>query len=785
MKTSNVQTSHPFAIIAGWLDDELPPLETGDSSGDTPGGGTPGTGGVGTSSSPVAMLNNAGQDLLIGDVVVADETADNAVTVTTTAGDTRIAGVVQEPIADGQIGPVLFNGYAAIVNAPGAARGEYLKTSTTAAQATSTTDREAGSFAVALTGTDLPDIASDAVMTTAATPVEMLSITMPTTLPVDRVLFLALWLVDDVTDVAIAGWTLIGSEDGFNYYTRVSTGFDVATATWTGPSTAVASVLLLHPSVSLPVPVEDHDYEDTTSAAALSGLSDAPHYAIAGVRADVASPGSGFTLLAGGSAEFEAAGTPSLVQSKLGTTSVTFDATLTASNLMVAIPFHGVASGHGSSIHSTDPRQGGTCPIDANMTKFGQADTNLFGSSGINGTALLGKIIDAGDTYSGPFGNNAACDGASSTMVLLEFDNVGLADYEVASVEGMDSSPIDLGTFTVGANDLLIMAAVLKQDGYSGSPDPTIGVNGFTQVLDTNAITNGWCWVGYKVGDGDASITKSNLGGGWAAFAVLLKGGTQSVAGTLAGKYIGHDSAVTSPFSGAGKEDDAIFAVNLLTDAIPSALLYGPDLGGAEGTSVAAADVPLADAGGFFTATDVEAALAELAAKDIGYQAHGAMGSTETFSALTGWHSGTFDDDCTFTFSGATSGLVASMVLELLEDGTGGWQPTWPGSVVWPGGSAPTHDDTAGSTTLYLFQSRDGGTTWFGFQAGGGGSSVGALDDLSDVTITTPAEDDTLRYISGDWVNDNRRWEPVTFDPGSGPEVVFTATDIVMTWETY
>ena len=62
------------------------------------------------------------------------------------------------------------------------------------------------------------------------------------------------------------------------------------------------------------------------------------------------------------------------------------------------------------------------------------------------------------------------------------------------------------------------------------------------------------------------------------------------------------------------------------------------------------------DTGGYFAGTNVEAVLQELAAKDIGYQAHGNMGSTETFDPATGWHSGTFDAACTFTFSASTTG---------------------------------------------------------------------------------------------------------------------------------
>lgn len=65
------------------------------------------------------------------------------------------------------------------------------------------------------------------------------------------------------------------------------------------------------------------------------------------------------------------------------------------------------------------------------------------------------------------------------------------------------------------------------------------------------------------------------------------------------------------------------------------------------------------------------------------------------------------------------------------------------------------------------------------------GGFGGAMDDLSDVTLTTPAENDTLRYISGVWVNDARRWEPVTNNYGSGPEMVFDGDDLVMEWKDY
>lgn len=58
----------------------------------------------------------------------------------------------------------------------------------------------------------------------------------------------------------------------------------------------------------------------------------------------------------------------------------------------------------------------------------------------------------------------------------------------------------------------------------------------------------------------------------------------------------------------------------------------------------------------------------------------------------------------------------ASMTLDLFltQDGTGSRAPTWPGSVRWDGGTAPTILATAGATTHIQLTTLDGGTTWLG-----------------------------------------------------------------------
>ena len=225
---------------------------------------------------------------------------------------------------------------------------------------------------------------------------------------------------------------------------------------------------------------------------------------------------------------------------------------------------------------------------------------------------------------------------------------------------------------------------------------------------------------------------------------------------------------------------------NTSTPTIDTTSLTFAAVGGSSGAS----SVAITDAGGYYTATDVEGALQELAKKDIGYQAHGNTGATETFDALTGWHSATLDANCTFTFTGATTGLVAAMVLELAQDATGSRTVTWPGSVVWPGGVAPTLSTTAAAVDILTFFSRDGGTTWYGFGTGGGAVDWAEAGDLAAVgetasagtSIETPRADH-VHTISASAVMNAGHWEVVV--SGSAPPVAVSTPsddDWVFAW---
>lgn len=98
--------------------------------------------------------------------------------------------------------------------------------------------------------------------------------------------------------------------------------------------------------------------------------------------------------------------------------------------------------------------------------------------------------------------------------------------------------------------------------------------------------------------------------------------------------------------------------------------------------------------------------------------AHGNTGATETIDLDAGdTHTATMDASCIFTFSNPVASGVTKFTL-FLAQGSGGQTATWPGTVLWAGGTDPTLSTGAGEIDVLTFITTDGGTTWHGFLAG-------------------------------------------------------------------
>ena len=80
----------------------------------------------------------------------------------------------------------------------------------------------------------------------------------------------------------------------------------------------------------------------------------------------------------------------------------------------------------------------------------------------------------------------------------------------------------------------------------------------------------------------------------------------------------------------------------------------------------------------------------------------------------------TLTENTTFTFSNPpATGTGYTMTIEIVQDASAsGYTVTWPASVDFPAATAPTLTATASAVDVFVFTTRDGGTTWYGFTAG-------------------------------------------------------------------
>jgi len=105
-------------------------------------------------------------------------------------------------------------------------------------------------------------------------------------------------------------------------------------------------------------------------------------------------------------------------------------------------------------------------------------------------------------------------------------------------------------------------------------------------------------------------------------------------------------------------------------------------------------------------------------------ETYAAVTSTSNATTVNCHNGNTFShvltENTTFTFSNPpASGTGYTMSIEIIQDASAsGFSVTWPASVDWPAATAPTLTATASAKDVFVFTTRDGGTTWYGFTAG-------------------------------------------------------------------
>jgi hypothetical protein len=115
---------------------------------------------------------------------------------------------------------------------------------------------------------------------------------------------------------------------------------------------------------------------------------------------------------------------------------------------------------------------------------------------------------------------------------------------------------------------------------------------------------------------------------------------------------------------------------------------------------------------GTLSAADNVVSRPELTDYAITGSAAGNVGATETFDCETAnYFTATLDQASTFTFSNPPASGKAGGFRLVLTNG-GAYTITWPASVDWAGGTAPTL--TASGIDILDFTTSDAGTTWYG-----------------------------------------------------------------------
>jgi hypothetical protein len=297
-----------------------------------------------------------------------------------------------------------------------------------------------------------------------------------------------------------------------------------------------------------------------------------------------------------------------------------------------------------------------------------------------------------------------------------------------------------------------------------------------TMLTEAFAVGTARAFIGFDSA-GSRTVTLEGSEDGTFDDAVTLASATI----TATGSYTGDELAFTVATPGA-YQFYRLVAAGAYDGRVYTVELYDYNPAGVDTTAIEADIDELQD-----DVAALEAAASSYELNTEGGQsvihAHGTAGATETIDPTAGnVHTLTLDVNCTATISAPVGSGAATLEFWVTQDGSGGNTLTIAATGGAVTGDISAHTTTAGETFRVIAERIPGTTNDWIIDLVGGGSSVGALEDLSDVTITAVAEDDTLRYDGSTWINDNRRWEAVT----DGEDVfVWVGDDLVHEWETY
>jgi len=365
---------------------------------------------------------------------------------------------------------------------------------------------------------------------------------------------------------------------------------------------------------------------------------------------------------------------------------------------------------------------GGTTAVAGTFTVL-TANTSL----GVTGNITVSGTVD---------GRDVAADGTKLDGV----ESGATADQTKADIDALGIAATTASTLATARN-IAVTGAVTGNANFDGSgnisisttatADPTLTLNG--DASGSATFTNlGNATLTVTVADDSHNHVISNVDGLQTALDGKQASGTYNT-------VIGTDSDINT--SGSTIIDNIFVTDGVITSMGTRTLTLG-DLGytGATNANYITNNNQLTNGAGYTTNTgDITGVTA--GTNLTGGGASGSVtlnvSSSPTFSGVVmaeslqedydalsgtspapdadnaGAFSLTMTGNTTFTFGSVTSGRSVGFILQLTGNGS---TVTWPSSVDWAGGTAPDAP-ASGETDIYVFWTRDGGTTWYGVQS--------------------------------------------------------------------
>ena len=349
--------------------------------------------------------------------------------------------------------------------------------------------------------------------------------------------------------------------------------------------------------------------------------------------------------------------------------------------------------------------------------------SGLSGTTAISASEAELNLLDGKTSLGDASGPGSATDNA-----IARFDGTGGKTLQNSTVTISDDPPV----VTVGdgtAEDIAVKFDGNAKDFYIALDDSadklvvgegsTVGTNSILTITD-DTVT---------LGDGAAVDTSIVFDGNAKDFYVALDDSADKLLigeGSTVGTNpiltltddtvtVGDGAAVDTYLNFDGNAVDYRIGLDDGTDKLEIGA------GTAHGTTAAIAIDSAADMllGGYINFQDEQAIRPEIKDYAESYTASSGSG-TVTLDLTNGnvFQHTASGGNVTFAFSNPpASGKAGSLTLKWIQDSSDR-TITWPGAVDWAGGSAPSVTSGSAKVDVYTFFTVDGGTIWYGFQAG-------------------------------------------------------------------